>query len=227
MSGMTSGKADRLKKLASELLCVKCQTRPRLANRQRCRKCLKIDTERELAARPHLLAARGGATSNHQKGASTAPTTPTGKALVAARRVQPAPAKQTRQLQPLEMEKPFTLKQWASMGARWLSKFLRAKPAEQREKADRAMAAEHAMQNVGFARITYGTVPLAALYPRTNQDLAVVQWGLERQGVRIDTVDAFGDVQDVKRLCEFCNARVRVPCTESRAQSCRNRSRNW
>jgi hypothetical protein len=79
----------------------------------------------------------------------------------------------------------------------------------------------------GFARITYGTVPLAALYPRTNQDLAVVQWGLERQGVRIDMVDTFGDVQDVKRLCEFCGARVRVPCNASKANACRNRSRNW
>ena len=29
-------------------------------------------------------------------------------------------------------------------------------------------------------------------------------------------VDAFGDVQDVKRLCEFCGARVRVPCNASR-----------
>ena len=40
------------------------------------------------------------------------------------------------------------------LALRWLSRFLGAKPAEQREKADRAMAAEHTVQNVGFARIT-------------------------------------------------------------------------
>jgi len=228
-------KPDQLKRLAEDLLCPKCRERPRLASAQRCRECLRADTERELAARPHLVAGRSSGKSNHQQtGASRASTrkaaatvpTPTGKALVPVRPVQPMAAKQTRQTRPQEMEKPFTLKQWASMGAKWLTKFLRAKPAEQREKAERAMAAEHAVQNVGFARITYGTVPLAALYPKTNQELAVVQWGLERQGVRIGTVDTFGDVQDVKRLCEFCDARVRVPCTESRAQSCRNRLRN-
>jgi hypothetical protein len=63
------------------------------------------------------------------------------------------------------MEKPFTLKQWASMGARWLTQSLRAKPAEQREKADRAMAAEHAMQNVWLAAIdlNYFAAPTDAI----------------------------------------------------------------
>jgi hypothetical protein len=75
------------------------------------------------------------------------------------------------------------------MAARWLNKFLGAKPAEQREKAERAMAAEHVVQHVDHCRVTYGGVPQIVLFPRTNEDLSHAHWGLERQGVRIDMVD--------------------------------------
>jgi hypothetical protein len=218
-----TGKTDQLKRLAEDLRCANCRSRPRIANRQVCRECLRLAEERERKARSRLVPNPGR--SNHQQAAASRarkpPAAPTGKALVPARSVQPVPQR-TR-----DTGEPFTLKTWAAMGARWLTQFLRAKPVEQREKAERAMAAEHVTQNIGFARLTYGTVPIAALYPRSNQELAVVQWGLERQGVKIDMIETFGDVQDVKTLCTFCGARVRVPCTEARAQSCRNRSRNW
>jgi hypothetical protein len=220
-------KADRLKKVADAVVCARCQTNPRFGSLSRCKQCLKADADAERLARERLLPPQPAAKSNRQQASAARARKPldtsTSKALVPARPVQPVP-KQTRRH---GMDEPFTLKTWAAMGARWLSRFLGAKPAEQREKAERAMAAEHVVQNIGFARLTYGTVPTAALFPRSNQELAVVQWGLEHQGVKIDMIETFGDVQDVKTLCTFCGARVRVACTEARSQSCRNRARNW
>ena len=223
------GKPDQLKRLAEDLRCVKCHVRPRVANRQVCRECRRQAEERDLQARSQLLPNRGA--SNHQQAGISAASTrkaraassPTGKALVPAPPVQPVPVKPKR---PDGMTEPYTVKAWASAGARWLSKFLGAKPTEQRERAERAMAAEHTVKHAGFARVTYGQVPLIAFYPRSNEDLSHAHWGLERQGVQVDSVDLFGDIRDVKRLCEFCGARVRVPCENvSKANSCRNRSR--
>jgi hypothetical protein len=222
---MSAGKADKLKKVAVELACAKCHINPRFGSLARCKQCLKADADAERVARERLLPAQTAARSARQQGAASRvrkpPAVPTGRALVPARPVQPVP-KQTHRH---GMDEPFTLKTWAAMGARWLSRFLGAKPAEQREKAERAMAAEHTVQNAGFARITYGEVPLIALYPESNEHLSQAHWGLERQGVRIDTVDVLGDIRDVKRLCPHCDARVRVPCNDSRANSCPNRSR--
>jgi hypothetical protein len=220
---MTSGKAVRLQKVAAEVACVKCHVNPRFGSLQRCKACLKADAEAERVARERLLRPQPAIRSNRQQAGSTRArkpaATPTGKSLVPARQVQPMPGQSRNE------GEPFSIQTWAAMGARWLAKFLRSKPADQRATAERAMAAEQVTQNIGFARITYGSVPIAALYPRTNQDLAVVQWGLERQGVKIDMVEANGSVEDVKTLCTFCNARVKMPCTPSRANSCRNRSR--
>jgi hypothetical protein len=218
-----TSKPDQLKRLAEDLLCAGCRTRPRIANRQVCRQCLRQAEERELAVRSRLIP-NPGRRNHQQAGASASATRKArraagGKELVPARSVQPTPQQ--------DKDKPFSVQTWAAMSARWLSRFLGAKPAEQRAKAARAMAAEHVAQNVGFARLSYGAVPMAALYPRTNQELAIVQWGLERQGVKIDMIEANGSVEDVKSLCTFCGARVQVPCTEARSQSCRNRSRNW
>jgi hypothetical protein len=222
---MTSGKADRLRKVAGAVVCAKCETNPRFGSLARCKACLKADAEAERVARERLPSVQPAAKSNHQQaGAARArkpPAAPTGKALVPARPVQPV-AKQTRDTGDL-----FTAKSWAAMAARWLNKFLGATPPEQREKAERAMAAEHTVRHVDHARVTYGGVPQIVLFPRTNEDLAHAHWGLEREGMRIDMVDTFGSVEDVKRLCEFCGARVRVPCNASRANACRNRSRNW
>ena len=100
---MTSGKPDRLKQLASDLLCATCLLRPRLGNIPRCRECLRIDTERELAARPQLLAGRGGSKSKRaaaRKPLTTAPTAPATKALTVvarpARRQSSRPEWQSR-----------------------------------------------------------------------------------------------------------------------------------
>ena len=225
---MTAKRAN-LAALAEDLLCGSCRTRPRVANRQVCRECRRQAEERDLQARSQLLPNRGA--SNHQQAGISAASTrkaravssPPGRAMVPARQVLPTPTKRTR---PGDMAEPFTVKAWASAGARWLSKFLGAKPTEQRERAERAMAAEHTVKHAGYARVTYGQVPLIAFYPRSNEDLSHAHWGLERQGVLVDSVDLFGDIRDVKRLCEFCGARVRVPCENvSKANSCRNRSR--
>ena len=222
---MTSGKADRLQKVADDVVCTKCHINPRFGSLARCKACLKLDAEAERTARERLLPPQQAARSNRQQAsgarARKPAETPTGKSLVPAQPVQPVP-KQTRDSSEL-----FTVKSWTAMAASWLTRFLRAKPAEQREKAERAMAAEHTVQHVDHARVTYGGVPQIVLFPRTNEDLAHAHWGLERQGMRIDMVDTFGSVEDVKRLCEFCGARVRVPCNAPRANACRNRIRNW
>jgi hypothetical protein len=227
---MTSGKANQLAIVAGAVTCVKCQERPRFGSLQRCKQCLRPDAEVERAAREKLLPAQAAAAprSNRSQAVARRKATavaPVRKAPVPVRPAQPVPTKQTRQHQPREMGKPFTVKTWTAMAARWLSRFLAAKPAEQRAASDRAMAAEHATRHLDHAKITYGTVPVAMLYPATNQDLAHVEWGLDRMGVRIDLVDTFGDITDTKRLCPHCHARVRVPCSDSRANSCPNRSR--
>jgi hypothetical protein len=223
---MTSGKADRLRKVAVDVTCAKCHVNPRFGSLARCKQCLKADADAERVARERLSPAQPVARSTRQQGAASRarkpPAVPTGRELVPARSAQPVPKQPRRH----GMDEPFTLKTWAAMGARWLSRFLGAKPAEQREKAERAMAAEHVAQHIDHVRVTYGNVPLIAMYPSSNEDLSHAHWGLERQGVRVDVVDPFGSVEDVKRLCEFCGARVRVPCNASRANACRNRSRN-
>jgi hypothetical protein len=217
--------SDRLKKVAVDVTCTKCHVNPRFGSLSRCKACLKLDAEAERIARERLLPPQPAARSNRQQAGTTRArkplATPTGKALVLARSVQPVP-KQTS-----DTGAPFTPKSWTAMAARWLTRLLRAKPAEQREKAERAMAAEHTVQHVDHCRVTYGGVPQIILFSRTNEDLAHAHWGLERQGMRIDMVDTFGSVEDVKRLCEFCGARVRVPCNAPRANACRNRIRNW
>ena len=59
-------KPDKLRQVAEDLRCVKCQVRPRVANRQVCRECRRQAEERDLQARAQLLPNRGA--SNHQQG---------------------------------------------------------------------------------------------------------------------------------------------------------------
>jgi len=57
--------SDLLKRLAEDLLCAACRTRPRVANRQVCRECLRLAEERERHARSRLIPNSGR--SNHQQ----------------------------------------------------------------------------------------------------------------------------------------------------------------
>jgi hypothetical protein len=116
---MASGKSDGLKKLASELLCSKCQTHPRLANAPRCRGCLRIDTECELAARSQLLAGKGSTKpkrSAARKPQATALSASASKALTVVARPAPPVAVPSVAAEPVrELGRPYSLSEWQSM----------------------------------------------------------------------------------------------------------------
>jgi hypothetical protein len=230
-----SSNAKRLDAVADAQLCVKCQTRPRLGNIPRCRECLRIDTERELAARPRLLA--GGSKLNRQpapasrapasKPLATAPTAPVvSKALTVTPRpalpavVTPVAAEPVR-----ELGKPYTLAQWQTLITGALKRFRTAGTVAQNRMAEESLAAKTIAENTARARITYGDNALVTLQPRSNAGLSLVHWALERAGVKIDLVDVHGDITDARTICEHCGAKVKRPCNESRSRNCANRSR--
>jgi hypothetical protein len=232
---MTSGNADRLKKVADALLCVKCQARPRFGSLQRCKPCLQADAAVERAAREKLLPAQA-ATTRQQTAASraaarkplaaapTAPvvskalTTAAGPALPAV--VTPVVAEPVR-----ELGKPFTLAQWQVLITQTLKRFRAAGTVAQNRMAEGSLAAKTIAENTAFARVTYGDNALVTLRPRSNAAASLLHWALERAGVRFDLIDVHGDITDVRTICEFCDAKVRRPCNESRSRNCANRSR--
>ena len=231
---MTSGKADRLKQLASDLRCAKCETRPRLGNSSRCRECLRVaDTEREIAARPRLLA--GGSKSNRQPAAvsraatrkplATAPTAPSKALTVATRPAVPAFVTHVAAEPVRELGKPYTLAQWQVLITQTLKRWRTAGTVAQNRMAEGSLAAKTIAENTAFGRVTYGPNASVFLKPPSNAAASLLHWALERAGVRFDLVDVHGDLADTRTVCPHCDAKVRQPCNESRARNCANRSR--
>jgi hypothetical protein len=231
---MTTGGPDRLKKLASDLQCVKCDTRPRLANTTRCRECLRADTERELAARPRLLAGGGRSSRKQAAGLRTParkPLTATpssasaSKALtVVARPTSPAVVPSVVAEPVRELGRPYSLAQWQELITAALQRWRGANAVAKNAMAERSLAAETVVKNAQHIRVTYGDNPLLTLQPRSNAGLSLVHWALARLGIPIDLVDVHGDISDSRTLCRFCGTKVkRQPCTESQSRSCRNR----
>ncbi len=232
---MTSRDGGRLKKLASDLLCRNCSTRPRLASRQLCRECLRASEERENQSRARLLPNRGK--SNHQqagtpratatKPLATAPTVPVvSKTLTVAPRpalpavVTPVAAEPVR-----ELGKPFTLAQWQTLITQTLKRFRAAGAVAQNRMAEEALAAKTIAESTQYARVTYGDNALVTLRPQSHAAASLLHWALERAGVRFDLVDVHGSINDVRTLCEFCDAKAKRPCNEFRSRNCANRSR--
>jgi hypothetical protein len=224
-----TGKSDRLKRVASDLLCGTCQLRPRLGNIARCRECLRIDTERELAARPQLLAGKGSPKPKRTSGRkqpATAPLAPASNALTVVARPTPPAVVPSVVAEPMgELGKPYTLAQWQTLITQTLRRWRAAGTVAQNRMAEQILAAQTVAENVAVARVTYGPNTLITLRPPSNSAGSAVHWALERMGVRFDLVDVFGDITDVRTICQFCDAKVRRPCNESRARNCANRSR--
>jgi hypothetical protein len=232
---MTSRKADRLNQLASDLMCVKCQTRPRLGNIPRCRECLRVDTERELAARPRLLAGGGNrkppvaSRAAARKTPSVAPTVPVAsKALtVAARPALPGVVKPVAAEPMREFGRPYSLAEWQGLITQTLRRWRAAGTLVQNDMAEESLAAKTIRENVVTGRVTYSSSPLVTLRPQSNAAASLLHWALARVGVQFDLVDVHGDISDSRTVCKFCDTKVkRRPCTESQSRSCRNRSRN-
>jgi hypothetical protein len=105
-----TGKPDQLKRLAEDLRCAKCQTRPRIANRQVCRECLRQAEERERQSRSRLLPNRGQ--FNHeQAGASASATSKARTARTAVSPSRPVPSAPAK-IHPRQPPEPMTAKSW-------------------------------------------------------------------------------------------------------------------
>jgi hypothetical protein len=106
-----------------------------------------------------------------------------------------------------------------------LNWFRVTKAEVQARVVEESQAARLIAKNTQFVRITYGDNPLVTLRPPSNAATSFVHWALECAGVRIDSVDVYGDITDVRTLCPYCDAKVKRPCNESRSRNCANRSR--
>ena len=222
-------KRANLAALAEDLLCTSCKVRPRLGSITRCRECLRIDTERELAARPQLLAGKGSPKPKRSSGTkqpATAPLAPAGNALTVVARPTPPAVVPSVVAEPMrELGKPYTLAQWQTLITGALRRFRAAGTVAQNRMAEQSLAAQTVAENVAYGRVTYGPDTLITLRPPSNVATSAVHWALERMGVRIDLVDMHGDVTDARTICPHCDAKVRRPCNESRSRNCANRSR--
>jgi hypothetical protein len=236
-----SSNAKRIEAVADAVLCSKCGINPRFASLPRCRACLAADTARELEGYERLRAAKsnqmvGGGKSNHQqavasrdaarKPLASAPTAPVAsKALTVSARSAQAVVPSVVAEPMRELGKPYTLAQWQTLITQTLRRWRAVGTVAQNRMAEQSLAAQTVAENVAYGRVTYGPDALITLRPPSNVATSAVHWALERMGVRFDLVDVFGDITDVRTICQFCDAKVRRPCNESRAQICANRSR--
>jgi hypothetical protein len=223
---------DQLKRLAEDLRCAKCRVRPRLASTQRCRECLKIETERELAARPHLLAGRGAKSNHHQAAASSIVTRQTRRAARAAtppRLTPAAPAK----IQPRQPPQALTAKTWTTRISYWVKRCWGANDLSVQERIGvRDIGSDLIEESAGHLEFVYGGthgVPQMRVIARSDPHLDVLKsvaermWKMPREGA---TITANG-YSDHRTLCVVCGARVKAPCNDnpSRANGCPNRLR--
>jgi hypothetical protein len=124
-----------------------------------------------------------------------------------------------------ELGKPFTLAQWQTLITQTLKRFRAAGAVAQNRMAEEALAAKTIAESTQYARVTYGDNALVTLRPQSHAAASLLHWALERAGVRFDLVDVHGSINDVRTLCEFCDAKAKRPCNESRSRNCANRSR--
>jgi hypothetical protein len=225
-----TGKPDRLKRVAEDLLCAKCQTRPRLASTQRCRECLRVDTERELAARPRLLAGRGGGKSNHQQGAASSVVTRQTRRAARATEAPPrlAPAARAK-IQPRQPPEPLTAKSWKIKLADWVKRCWGANDPDVQERvAIRDIGGDIIEQTACKVDYVYGGphgAPHMRVFANGDPHLDVMRSVAERMWqlpVKGEVVTANG-VSDLRTACPHCGVRVRIPCNESKARNCQNR----
>jgi hypothetical protein len=228
---MTSGGADRLKKLASDLLCAKCETRPRLASRQICRECLRASDERESQARARLLP-NGGLSNHRQAATSSVVTKQARRATRAATPPRPAPAAPAK-IQPRQPPEPLTAKSWKTRISDWVSRCWKANDLSVQERIGvRDVGSDLIEESAGHLEFVYGGthgVPQMRVIARSDPHLDLMKsvaermWKMPREGA---TITANG-YSDHRTLCVVCGARVKAPCNDnpSRANGCPNRSR--
>jgi hypothetical protein len=221
--------SDPLKRVAEDLLCAKCRLRPRLASMQRCRECLRVDTQRELAARPDLLAGRGGKSNHQQAAASSVVTRQATRAATTPRSAPAAPAK----IQPRQPPEPLTAKSWKTRLADWAKRCWGANDLSVQERIGvRDVGSDLIEESAGHLEFVYGGphgVPQMRVIARSDPHLDVMKsvaermWKMPREGA---TITANG-YSDHRTLCVVCGARVKAPCNDnpSRANGCPNRSR--
>jgi hypothetical protein len=229
---MTPGRADRLKRLAEDLLCAGCRTRPRIAGRQVCRECRRQAEEREMAARSRLIPNPGR--SNHQQAAASA--TATRKVRRAARAAEPAPRPlppARAKFQPRQLPEALNAKSWAARLADWAKRCWGANDPTVRERIGvRDIGGDIIEQTGGHIDFVYGGahgVPQMRVIARSDPDLDLMKsaaermWKMPREGAVV-TANGYSDT---RVLCLECGARVKAPCDSnpSRAASCPNRSR--
>ena len=229
---MTSAKGDRLMRLAEDLLCAMCRTRPRVANRQVCRECRRQAEERELAARSRLLTSPGR--SNHQQaGASVAATRKARRGACAAEPA-PRPLPPARaEGQPRQPPEALNAKSWAAKLSDWAKRCWGANdPTVQDRIGIRDIGGDIIEETGGSVDFVYGGahgVPQMRVNARSDPDLERMKsavermWKMPREGAVI-TANGYSDI---RVLCLECGARVKAPCSDnpSRAASCPNRSR--
>jgi hypothetical protein len=224
-------KPDQLKRLAEDLLCPKCRERPRLASTQRCRECLRVDTQRELAARPDLLAGRAPK-SNHQQAAASssdarkarrAVAAPTSKAPAppAAGRARPQPVRQPPEL--------LTAKGWTARLSDWAKRCWRSNDPDVQERiAIRDIGGDIIEQTGLKVDYVYGGphgAPHMRVFANGDPHLDVMRSVAERMWrlpVKGELVTANG-VSSLRTACAHCGVMVRIPCNETRARNCQNR----
>ena len=100
-------------------------------------------------------------------------------------------------------------------------------PDRLREMAERFIAMLIAGLSVGGARAILGTTnPHLVLFANTSAELVTLKNAIEVMWphIRVELFDEQSG-REAKPFCTYCGARVRVPCSESRSNSCPNRSR--
>ena len=102
-------------------------------------------------------------------------------------------------------------------------------PAMQRRVAERQLGLLTAEKNMERYDVVFGgaQVPRIILFAPSRRALAALQWALARMwpSMKFNVIDDSKEYEDKKTACEFCGARVRVPCSVSRSNACPNRSR--
>jgi hypothetical protein len=224
-----TGKPDQLKRLAEDLLCAACWTRPRLASRQLCRECLRASEERESQARARLLPNRG--LSNHRQAATSSVVTKQARrATRAATPPRPAPVTPAK-IQPRQPPEPLTAKNWKTKIADWIKRCWGGNDPDVQERiAVRDIGSDLIELTAAKIDYVYGGphgAPHMRVFANGDPHLDVMRsvaermWRLPRKG---EVVTANG-VSDLRTACPNCGARVKAPCNESRARNCPNRSR--
>jgi hypothetical protein len=222
-----TGKSDRLTQLAEDLRCAKCRVRPRVANRQVCRQCLRLAEDRELHARSQLLS-RG--LSNHQQGAVSASATKKARRAIRVPGTTPRPPRLApAKIQPRQPPEPLTAKSWTARLADWAKRCWNSNDPDVQERIGIRDVGGDIIEQTAF-KIDYvfggpHGAPHMRVFANGDPHLDVMRSVAERMWrlpVKGEVVTANG-VSDLRTACPHCGVRVRIPCNESKARNCQNR----